>query len=145
MEEKEKKFSKVFWPEFFRAFVLVAGFSLFAFSFSAFADEGLFKLINTKIAPFFQIIIAEIVGFLAPGPRYWIYPVLRVLAKSGVEAAVIIALIGGHVLIEPATSILEAGYFGWRFPLKRFIASFIVIYILGVLTLLLTNYGLTLL
>ena len=44
---------------------------------------------------------------------------------------------GGHVLIEPSTSLIEAGFFGWRFPVKRFIVSFIVTFLAGMLTVIL--------
>lgn len=86
-----------------------------------------------------QILYAELVGFISPGPRYILYPILATLKDLGVSTGVIVALISGHVLIEPSTFFVESGFFGFRFPLKRFIVAFIITFLAGFVTTFIIN------
>ncbi|MEA2096344.1 MAG: hypothetical protein U9P73_06605 [Candidatus Cloacimonadota bacterium] len=87
-----------------------------------------------------QLFYAELLGFISPGPRYIIYPILIKLQEFGINVGVIVALISGHVLIEPSTFFVEAGFFGLRFPIKRFAVSLIVTYMAGVITVFIGNF-----
>ncbi len=86
-----------------------------------------------------QIFYAEVAGFLSPGPRYILYPILATLKELGVSTGVIIALISGHVLIEPSTFFVESGFFGFRFPLKRFIVALVITFLAGYVTTFIIN------
>ena len=96
--------------------------------------------LKQKIPLPLQVIYAELIGFISPGPRYILYPILIKLKEFGVNYGVIIALISGHVLIEPSTIFVEAGFFGIRFPIKRFVVSFIVTFLAGIITVILNHY-----
>ena len=131
---------------FRKTIFLVACGLVFAISLGAFVKEGLGADLEERVGTRWMIVWAELIGFISPGPRYVLYPILVKLAEAGVGAGAIIALIGGHVLIEPSTSLLEGGFFGWRFPVKRFIVSFVITFLAGTLTVLLeTHYGLDIL
>ena len=106
---------------------LVGAGVVFAINLSAFINLDLINGLTGNINDPLLIVYAEMIGFISPGPRYIIYPILLKLKDFGIGAAVIIALISGHVLIEPTTAFIEAGFFGYRFPVKRFIISFITI------------------
>jgi len=90
--------------------------------------------IENSISKPVQILYAALIGFISPGPRYILYPLLATLKEYGMSTGVIIALISGHVLIEPSTFFVELGFFGYRFPLKRFFISLLVTFIAGLLT-----------
>ena len=119
---------------------LVGGGIVFAITLSAFITPELINGLTGNIKDPLLIVYAELIGFISPGPRYIIYPILVKLKDLGIGAAIIIALISGHVLIEPATAFIEAGFFGYRFPIKRFIISFIITLFAGILTIILVNY-----
>jgi uncharacterized membrane protein YraQ (UPF0718 family) len=120
-------------------FLVSAGLA-FAITLSTFIRPESIDWVKQNINTPLLIIYAELIGFIAPGPRYIIYPILVKLAEMNVGTGVIIALIGGHVLIEPSTCLVETGFFGWRFPLKRFIVSFIITFLAGIITVLLEIY-----
>ncbi len=90
--------------------------------------------LQNNVATPLQIVYAEIIGFISPGPRYILYPILATLKELGISTGVIIALISGHVLIEPSTFFVESGFFGFRFPLKRFVIAFIITFLAGYIT-----------
>ena len=121
-------------------FLIGAGI-IFAISLSAFITTELINGLTGNVNECLLIIYAEMIGFISPGPRYIIYPILVKLKGFGVSAPILIALISGHVLIEPSTVFIEAGFFGYRFPVKRFIISFIVTFFAGILTIVLVNFG----
>lgn len=120
-------------------FLIGAGI-VFAISLSAFIKPELINGLSGNISDPLLIVYAEVIGFISPGPRYIIYPILVKLKDLGIGAAIIIAIISGHVLIEPSTAFIEAGFFGYRFPVKRFIISFIISLFSGILTIILVNY-----
>jgi uncharacterized membrane protein YraQ (UPF0718 family) len=70
-----------------------------------------------------------------------LYPVFVELHQSGIGPAILVAFISGHVLIEPATFFVETGFFGWKFPAKRLVVSFIVTVLAGLLTVLAYRYA----
>lgn len=145
MEENKAKTEYVLRTLIKTLFLTSAGLAL-AISLGAFIREGFGTELEEKVGSSWLIVWAELIGFLSPGPRYVLYPILVKLAEAGVGAGAIVALIGGHVLIEPSTSLVEAGFFGWRFPVKRFIVSFIVTFLAGMLTVLLeSRWGLDIL
>ena len=113
---------------------------LFAISLSALVRAESIDWLNKNISAPLLIIIAELVGFISPGPRYIIYPIIVKLVEMGVSTGVIIALIGGHVLIEPSTYLVETGFFGWRFPFKRFLVAFFVTFLAGMFTVILESH-----
>lgn len=121
-------------------FLVIAGI-IFALTLSAFISPGVINGLKSNVPAPLLIIYSALIGFIAPGPRYIIYPIIAKLIEYGVDAGVIIALISGHVLIEPSTVIVEAGFFGYRFPLKRFIVSFVIAFLAGIVTVLLENYA----
>ena len=139
MEQKKTKTKYVFIT-FIKTLFLTSAGLVFAISLGAFIREGSGIELEERVGSVWLIISAELVGFISPGPRYALYPILVKLTEAGVGAGAIIALIGGHVLIEPSTSLVEAGFFGWRFPIKRFIVSFIVTFFAGILTVILETY-----
>jgi uncharacterized membrane protein YraQ (UPF0718 family) len=130
------KFCELF-PE---TLFLVAAGTLFAIVLGALVPRELvYRLAERRDSPLL-VIYAELIGFISPGPRYIIYPILKKLVEYGLPTGAIIALIGGHVLIEPSTAMIEAGFFGWRFPVKRFFVSFVVTFLAGMLTIILETY-----
>lgn len=137
---KAKEIIRVFLGKLLRSLFLVGAGLVFALTLSAFISPELIDGLKKSICAPLLIVYAELIGFIAPGPRYIIYPILAKLIDFGIGAGVIIALISGHVLIEPSTAFVEAGFFGYRFPLKRFIVSFIVTFLAGMLTIILDKY-----
>ncbi|MCK5145392.1 hypothetical protein KAR48_01485 [bacterium] len=129
-----RQISKFFFIRCFRTLVLVFAGLMFALTLSSIINVDVVKNLNNQIKNPILILYAELLGFIAPGPRYILYPILVQLKEYGVGYSIIIALISGHVLIEPSTIFMEYGFMGYRFPLKRFIASFIVTYLAGLLT-----------
>ena len=83
---------------------------LFAITLSSLINIESIALLNKKISLPLQILYAELIGFISPGPRYILYPILIKLQEFGINIGVIIALISGHVLIEPSTVFVEAGF-----------------------------------
>lgn len=140
MKPKIEDIGMYFLINLLKSLFLVGAGLFFALVISEFINVDIISKLNAKIHPVTQIIYAELLGFVSPGPRYIIYPIIAKLKEFGVETAVIIALIGGHVLIEPSTTFVEVGFFGWRFPVKRFIASFIVTFLAGFVTIYLWRY-----
>jgi uncharacterized membrane protein YraQ (UPF0718 family) len=120
-------------------FLVCAGL-IFAITLGAFVRDDLGTWLEARVGTLGLIVGAELVGFVSPGPRYILYPVLVKLVEAGVTAGAIIALIGGHVLIEPSTTLIEGGLFGWRFPVKRFLVSFFITFLAGMLTVFLETY-----
>jgi len=123
-----------------KIFVLVGAGILFAIALSAFVTHDLIDALKQRISSPVLILYAEIIGFVSPGPRYIIYPFLVKLKDFGLGAGVIVALISGHVLIEPSTAFVEAAFFGYKFPVKRFFISFVLVFLLGLFTVFLTDY-----
>lgn len=120
---------------------LVGGGLAFALAFGSLLDKEAMLTLKDNVSEPLQVVISALIGFVAPGPRYIIYPVLAKLFEMGLNLAVIYALVVGHVLIEPSTAMLEAGFFGWRFPLKRFTVSLIITLAAAELMLLLEYAG----
>ncbi|MDO9578238.1 MAG: hypothetical protein Q7J16_10165 [Candidatus Cloacimonadales bacterium] len=135
-----KKLYSYFMSKLWRTLFLVCAGVLFAITLSSLINVESINLLQRKIALPLQIFYAELIGFISPGPRYILYPILIKLKDFGVNLGVIIALISGHVLIEPSTFFLEAGFFGWRFPIKRFVVSLIVTFLAGMVTVFLGRY-----
>ena len=123
-----------------KTLLLVCAGILFAIALSAFVTHDLIDALKQRISDPVLILYAEVIGFISPGPRYIIYPFLVKLKDLGVGAGIIVALISGHVLIEPSTALMEAAFFGYRFPIKRFFISFVLTFLLGLFTLFLTDY-----
>ena len=105
---------------------LVGGGLAFALAFGSLLNNESMLTLKNSIAEPLQIVVSALIGFVAPGPRYIIYPLLAKLFEMGLSLSVIYALVVGHVLIEPSTAMLESGFFGWRFPLKRFAVSLVI-------------------
>jgi len=119
-------------------FVVGAG-ALFSVALGAFIRPDAVSALKAKVRYPLQVIYAELIGFISPGPRYVSYPILVKLKELGVDAGIIIALISSHVLIEPSTSLMEAGFFGYRFPVKRFLVSLILVFLAVMFTKLLVD------
>jgi uncharacterized membrane protein YraQ (UPF0718 family) len=119
-------------------FLLTAGV-VFAIVFSSYLSPGWIRNLQEGTNSFLLLVYAALVGFVLPGPRYILYPILARLAVLGLSPAIIITLICGHVLIEPSTFFIEAGFFGFRFPLKRFLASLVIALAAGVITVFVTT------
>ena len=129
-----KKILLYFNQKLWRTLFLVCAGVLFAVTLSSLINIESVNLLKQKVALPLQILYAELIGFISPGPRYILYPILIKLQEFGVNIGVIIALISGHVLIEPSTVFVEAGFFGYRFPIKRFVVSLIVTFSAGMLS-----------
>lgn len=112
---------------------------MFAVALGAFINPDAVSSLKANVRYPLLVIYAELVGFISPGPRYVSYPILVKLKELGVDAGIIIALISSHVLIEPSTSLMEAGFFGYRFPLKRFLISLILTFFAAMFTKLLVD------
>ena len=134
-----KEVSKYFISRLWRTLVLVGAGLFFALTLGSFLNVDIISNLQNNISTPMQIIYAELMGFISPGPRYILYPILAKLVELGIGTGIIIALISGHVLIEPSTFFVESGFFGWRFPLKRFIAAFIVTFLAGYITTFIIN------
>lgn len=138
MQLKNKKaireVSNYFFSRLWRTLILVSSGLFFALTLGSFLDVDIVSSLQNNISIPLQIVYAELVGFISPGPRYILYPILATLKDLGVSTGVIIALISGHVLIEPSTFFVESGFFGFRFPLKRFIVAFIITFLAGFIT-----------
>jgi uncharacterized membrane protein YraQ (UPF0718 family) len=120
-------------------FLVFAG-TVFAISLSAFITQEAVNELTSNIGDSLLVIYAALIGFVSPGPRYIIYPILLKLKDFGVHPAVIISLVSGHVLIEPSTAMMEAGFFGIKFPIKRFFVSLLIAIFAGMITLIVVNY-----
>ena len=131
-----KFFIKTLWKTLF---LITAGL-VFAVALSVFITPEMINGFRFGISSPLLVVYAALIGFVLPGPRYLLYPVLAKLIGFGLSPGVIIALISGHVLIEPSTFFVEAGFFGFSFPLKRFLVSFIITICAGMLTIVLTTY-----
>jgi len=129
-----KKILLYFNQKLWRTLFLVCAGVLFAVTLSSLINIESVNLLKQKVALPLQIIYAELIGFISPGPRYILYPILIKLQEFGINIGVIIALISGHVLIEPSTVFVEAGFFGYRFPIKRFVVSLIVTFLAGMVS-----------
>jgi len=140
MITKSKDILGLFLKSLCKSLFLVGTCVVFAISLSAFITHDLINGLTANVNNPLLIVYAEMIGFISPGPRYIIYPILVQLKSFGVSPAIIIALISGHVLIEPSTVFIEAGFFGYRFPVKRFAISFIITFFAGILTMILVNY-----
>jgi uncharacterized membrane protein YraQ (UPF0718 family) len=126
--------------KFWRTLFLVSAGVLFAITLSSLINIEAVNILKQKIVLPLQIIYASLIGFISPGPRYILYPILIKMRDFGIDLGVIIALISGHVLIEPSTVLVEAGFFGIRFPIKRFIASLFVTFLAGLLSSFLAGF-----
>ena len=129
-----KKILLYFHHKLWRTLFLVSAGVLFAITLSSLINIESVNLLKQKIALPLQVIYASLIGFISPGPRYILYPILIKLHEFGINIGVIIALISGHVLIEPSTFFVEVGFFGVRFPIKRFIVSLTVTFLAGMLS-----------
>ena len=136
---KSKGLLGFFLETLWKTLLLVCAGTVFALTLSAFITPDLVNILKKKICAPVLILYAQLIGFISPGPRYIIYPVLAKLMELSVGTGVVIALISGHVLIEPSTVFIEAGFFGYRFPVKRFIISFVLTFLAGMLTVILTD------
>ncbi|HPR16762.1 MAG TPA: hypothetical protein PLD62_00790 [Candidatus Cloacimonadota bacterium] len=135
-----KKIILYFHQKLWRTLFLVCAGVLFAVTLSSIINIESVNLLKQKVALPLQVIYAALIGFIAPGPRYILYPILIKLYEFGINLGVIVALISGHVLIEPSTVLVEAGFFGYRFPIKRFVVSFIVTFLAGMVSSVLGSY-----
>ncbi|MCD6490843.1 MAG: permease [Candidatus Njordarchaeia archaeon] len=80
------------------------------------------------------ILIATILGFLFPGPRYIIYPIAKFLLDNGASISVALVLIFSQQLIDvPEGMFVEINILGWRFFISRLIISILLCIIAGVL------------
>lgn len=122
-----------------RTLFLITGGVLFAAALGSYLSPDWIHSVQQETNSFLLLVYATLGGFAAPGPRYALYPVLARLAKLGLNPALIVALISGHVLIEPSTFLIEIGLFGLRFPLKRFAVSLVVAIAMGLLTMLISQ------
>ena len=129
-----KQATRYFFSRLWKTLFLVVAGIIFALTLGSFIDTSLVQNLQKTISAPLQILYAELIGFISPGPRYILYPVLAALKDYGVSTGIIVALISGHVLIEPSTFFVEAGFFGFRFPVKRFAVSLIVTYFAGIVT-----------
>jgi len=124
-------YNKKLW----RTLFLVCAGLLFAITLGSLMKIEVVNVLKQSIPLPLQLLYAELIGFISPGPRYIIYPILIKLKEFGINLGVIIALISGHVLIEPSTFFVEVGFFGIRFPIKRFAVSLVITYLAGVITI----------
>ena len=128
-----RQMASYFHHAVWRTLFLVAAGVLFAVTLGSLVHLEAVEVLKQRVAVPLQVLYAELLGFIAPGPRYILYPILIKLRDFGVSSGVIIALISGHVLIEPSTVQVEAGFFGIRFPIKRFAVSLVVTFLAGML------------
>ena len=129
-----------FHKKLWRTLFLVCAGVFFAITLTSLINVDMVNILRQKISLPLQILYAELIGFISPGPRYILYPILIKLKEFDLNIGVIIALISGHVLIEPSTIFIEAGFFGYRFPIKRFVVSLIVTFLAGMLSSVLGNF-----
>lgn len=117
-----------------RIIFLVSAGVFFSLTLSSIISINIANQISTHLHFTIQILYAALLGFLLPGPRYALYPLLTNMVNLGFNYSVIFALICGHVLIEPSTAIIETGMFSYKFPIKRFIISLLLTFLFSVLT-----------
>ena len=133
-ELKKKEVVKYLVSRLWRTLLLVSSGILFAIVLGSLIDVEIVAKMQKNISLPFQIIYTESIGFISPGPRYILYPLLAALKESGVNTYIIIVFISSHVLIEPSTFFIESGFFGYRFPLKRFVVAFSITFLAGLAT-----------
>lgn len=138
-KQKIKEVSDYFFSHLWGTLFLVGSGLFFALTLGSLLNADIISSFQNSISLPLQIIYAQLIGFISPGPRYIIYPILATLKDLGISTGVIIALISGHVLIEPSTFFVESGFFGYRFPLKRFIVAFIITFLAGFVTTFIIN------
>jgi uncharacterized membrane protein YraQ (UPF0718 family) len=141
MHQKSRETLSYFLESMVRTLFLVGAGIVFASALSAFVSPDMIRMLRDSVNEVLGIIAATLVGFALPGPRYVLYPVFVELYQSGVGPAILVAFISGHVLIEPATFFVETGFFGWKFPVKRVVVSFIVTVLAGLLTVFMYRYA----
>jgi uncharacterized membrane protein YraQ (UPF0718 family) len=141
MGEKGKEALSFFFKSLTRTLFLVGAGILFASAISAFITPDIVRVFRDGVSEVLGIMAATLVGFAMPGPRYVLYPVFVELYRAGLGPAILVAFISGHVLVEPATFLIEMGFFGWRFPVKRLVVSFVVTVLAGLLTILVYRYA----
>jgi len=129
-----KEIISYFFKRAGRSLLLVGAGLIFALTLGSLINPEAIAQFKAKTPIWQQIFFAESVGFALPGPRYIIYPVLVKLQDFGLDLGVIIALITGHVLIEPATFMIETGFFGIKFPLKRLLIAYVITFLAGIIT-----------
>jgi uncharacterized membrane protein YraQ (UPF0718 family) len=135
-----KKIILYYNGKLWRTLFLVCAGLLFAITLGSLMKIEVVSMLKQSIPLPLQLFYAELLGFISPGPRYIIYPILIKLQEFGINIGVIVALISGHVLIEPSTFFVEAGFFGLRFPIKRFAVSLIITYMAGIITVFIGNF-----
>ena len=85
-----------------------------------------------------MILWAGGLGFLFPGPRYIVYPLIAVLVEGGFAAPAIVAAITAQAIMRPEMAVIEFGLFGYRFIAKRILSSVILAALAGIAALLLS-------
>ena len=84
---------------------------------------------------FVSILLATILGVLAPLPRYATYPLASTLFNMGASLGATSSLIWGEVILGSLDrDVLEFKYFGWRAFVARLLLS-IVFTVIGGLAL----------
>ncbi|MHA1945507.1 MAG: permease [Candidatus Hodarchaeales archaeon] len=79
-------------------------------------------------------VIATLIGFPLPGPRYAIYPLIQELINDGASIGVAATIISGQQIIDvPEGFLLEIKLLGWRFFIIRTISAVIIVFLLGLI------------
>jgi uncharacterized membrane protein YraQ (UPF0718 family) len=132
MNLKLRDITEYFFLNLVKSLFLVGAGIFFAISLSAYISHEIVNDLCRKISEPVLIMYASLIGLAAPGPRYIIYPILSRLRDFGVGTGVMVALISGHVLMEPSTFLMEIGFLGFRFPVKRLLVAFFVSFVSGI-------------
>lgn len=81
-----------------------------------------------------SIAIATLAGIILPFPQYASYPFAAFLYNSGAYIGAVFAFIAGEVFIGNVfEDYLEIKYFSLRFWLMRFVVSFLLVFIGGLI------------
>lgn len=92
-----KKIILYYNEKLWRTLFLVCAGVLFAITLGSLMKIEVVNVLKQSIPLPLQLFYAELLGFISPGPRYIIYPILIKLQEFGVNIGVIVALISGHL------------------------------------------------
>ncbi len=119
--------------------LLVCG-ALASICLSAYLSPDLVRDVLSREMNVGLIVLAVIIGFLTPGPRYIVYPLLALLVSQGMDVGLVVAYLSGDVLIEPSVVFLEIDRLGIGFFFRRLFISVAVATLAGLMASFVFSY-----
>jgi uncharacterized membrane protein YraQ (UPF0718 family) len=138
MSKMTREGLRFFGSSLLRIEFLVLSGILFALSVAAYVPREGVENWGSGAGMVKTIFWAEGLGFLFPGPRYIVYPLIAVLMEGGLAAPAIIAVLTAQAIMRPDMAVIEFGLFGYRFIAKRVLSSIILATLAGIAAALLS-------